>query len=174
MTDEHVFGDWLRKLGFTGPGLRELTEDADPQRRILQEGHPFNKTLKILCEDCNGTWASGMEMAAKDLLIEMFNATGQVMLDEDAQLALARWAFKTVAVLSQLGPQKTFPLAHCREFYELGRPPATSQIWIGSASINVNALGQQLAESRYDPRMATLTIGERTVEVFCYPHGSGL
>jgi hypothetical protein len=112
---------------------------------------------------------SGMETAAKDLLIKMFNATGDVELDEEAQLTLARWAFKTVAVLSQLGRNKTFPLAQCREFQDSDRPPAHSQIWIGSASINVTELGQQLAESRYDPRMANITLDDgRVVNVFCY------
>jgi hypothetical protein len=168
LTDEHVFGDWLQKLGFTGPGLRELIEDADPQRQILQEGHPFNKTLKILCDDCNGVWSSGMETAAKDLLIKMFNTTESIELDENAQLTLARWAFKTVAVLSQLGSKKTFPLTHCREFHDSDRPPAHCQIWIGSASVRTNELGQQLAESRYEPKQATITVGDRTVEVSCY------
>lgn len=165
-------GARLRRLAtearIQGPGVRELIEDADLENRILQEGNPFNKRLRIVCEDCNGGWMGALETAVKSLLIEMFNGTGQVRLDEGAQLTLARWAFKTVAVLTQLGSIKTFPLAHCRELYGSGQPPASSHIWIGSASINVNALGQQLAESRYEPKMAKVTIGERTVEVFCY------
>ena len=45
LTEEHVYGDWLQKLGFRGPGVRELIEDADLENRILQEGNPFNKRL---------------------------------------------------------------------------------------------------------------------------------
>ena len=125
LTEEHIFGDWLHGLGFTGTGHRELIEDADPQRRILQQGHPFDKKLRIVCEECNNVWMSGMETAAKGLLIKMFNATGSVELDEEAQLILARWAFKTVAVLSQLGRNKTFPLAQCREA-QRSRPTASA------------------------------------------------
>ena len=65
LTEEHVYGDWLQKLGFRGPGVRELIEDADLENRILQEGNPFNKRLRIVCEDCNGGWMSALETAAK-------------------------------------------------------------------------------------------------------------
>lgn len=183
LTEEHVFGDWLQKIGYTGPGLRELIEDADPENRVLQPGHPFNKKLRIVCEDCNGVWMSGMETAAKSLLIDMFKSSGKVRLDENDQLVLARWAFKTVAVLTQLGTTKTFPFALCREFRATDHPSAYSQIWIGSAAVNETPLGQQLAESSYVPRMADLTFSrpssesaahstrrrrEQTVRVFCY------
>jgi hypothetical protein len=168
LTEEHVFGDWLQKLGFTGPGLRELVEDADLKNRVLQEGHPFNKTLRIVCEDCNGGWMSKLETAAKSLLIQMFNTSGKVRLDEDSQITLARWAFKTACVLSQLGSRKTFPLAHCRELFDSERPSAHSQVWIGSAPVKITERGHHLAEWRYNPRIANLTYCNDTSKVFCY------
>ena len=113
--------------------VRELVEEAEPERRIIQpSGGPFTKKLRIVCEPCNGIWLSGMEEAAKPLLLEMFSVGGQVRLDAEAQLTLARWAFKTICVLSQLSMRKTFPLAHCREFRQSGFPPVDSQIWTGS------------------------------------------
>lgn len=168
LTGQHVFDDWLQGLGFGGEGLREIVEEAEPARRILQPGGPFTKKIRVVCDPCNGIWLSTMEGAAKPLLLEMFRASGQVMLDGPAQLTLARWAFKIVCVLSQLGSKKTFPLAHCREFRESDLPPTHSQIWIGSASVKVTERGQQLAESRYRPHIANLTVEGRTISAPCY------
>ena len=112
---------------------------------------------------------SGMEDAAKPLLIKMFNSNGSnVQLDNADQLTLARWAFKTVAVLSQLGTVKTFPLAHCREFHETDVPPVSTQMWIGSASVDLSEKGERLASWRYDPRNTNVTAQGRTTAVPCY------
>jgi hypothetical protein len=170
LTEEHVFGDWLHNLGFTDPaGIREMIEDADLENPVIQIGHPFHRKLRIVCEPCNGGWMKGMEDAAKPLLIKMFNSnSSNVELDDADQLTLARWAFKTAAVLSQLGTIKTFPLAHCREFYETDIPPVSTRLWIGSASVNLTEKGQRLASWRYEPRNAGVTTQGRTVSVPCY------
>ena len=86
---------------------------------IIQQGGAFSKTLKIVCADCNNVWMSAMEDDAKPVLLSMFQAaaTGkQTMLDSSAQLALARWAFKTAAVMTQLSARtaRTFPAATLR------------------------------------------------------------
>src|SRR5690348_221994 len=95
LNEEHIYGDWLRNLGFAGEGVREIVP-GDGSQPIIQRGGPFTKKLKIVCYPCNNQWMSSMETAAKPLLTAMFNAAGSsVELDEAAQLALARWAFKT-------------------------------------------------------------------------------
>jgi hypothetical protein len=168
LTEQHVFDDWLRKLGFDAVGVRELIEVADPERRILQPGGPFTKTLKIVCEPCNGKWLSGIENSAKAVLLRLFRATGSVELDTPSQLVLARWAFKEAGMLSQLGSRKTFPLEHCRDFRRTGDPSANCQIWIGSASMTKAALGDQLVESRYEPRIAEVRIGKIVQKISAY------
>lgn len=52
MTDEHVFGDWLRKSGFNGEGVREIIP-GDGTQPIVQKGGPFSKKLPIACRSCN-------------------------------------------------------------------------------------------------------------------------
>jgi hypothetical protein len=123
LTEEHVYPDWLRKLGFGGDGLREIVFNGDPTRTVRQRGGPFSKTLKILCATCNGKWMSGMEQDAKHILIDMFTARTPVALDDAKQLILSRWAFKTVAVLSRIARTRSFPTAHCRDFYANDAPP---------------------------------------------------
>lgn len=166
MTEQHVYDDWLRSLGYDGEGLREFI--TEPDQPVFQRGGPFTKTLRIVCADCNEIWLSSMEEAAKPLLLSMFSSSGRMELDSVAQLRLARWAFKIVCVLSQMGRAKTFPLAHCREFRRTSLPPATSQIWIGAASVRSEPGGEQLAESRYEPRAADLSLGESTIRVPFY------
>jgi len=157
LTDEHVYGKWLRKLGYTGEGVREIVP-GDGSERIIQRGGPFSKTLKIVCRPCNNEWMSGMETAAEPLLTAMFNACGSSLrLDETARLTLARWAFKTIANISRINYSDPFPLVHRREFRHAGQPPQHAQVRIGAASIPVQAMGENLAESRFEPRSMTVT-----------------
>ena len=39
LTDEHVYGKWLRKLGYTGEGVREIVP-GDGSKPIFQRGGP--------------------------------------------------------------------------------------------------------------------------------------
>jgi hypothetical protein len=142
-------------------GVREIVP-GDGSKPIIQRGGPFSKTLKIVCRPCNNEWMSGMETAAEPLLTAMFNARGtSVRLDEAAQLTLARWAFKTAAVISRIDYSDPFPLAHRREFHQADQPPRHVQVRIGAASVPVQAMGEQLAESRFEPRTATVTAAGR-------------
>jgi len=68
-----------------------------------------------------------------------------------------RSAFKTAAVVAQVDRSDPFPLAHRREFHQTDRPPCHAQIRIGTASIPTLEWGEQLAESRFEPRTATIT-----------------
>ena len=157
LTKEHILPDWLRKLGFMGNGAHEIFDgDADPERYVIQRG-PFTRTLKIVCGPrCNYGWMKKLEDEAKPILLELFNPRAQVPLDEPKQTILSRWAFKTVAVSSQLSPRNRslFPTAHCRELYREGRPPKQSLAWVGTASVSINPLGEQLAQYWFQPRQA--------------------
>lgn len=164
LTDEHIYGKWLRKLGYTGEGVREIVPGGG-SKPVIQRGGPFSKTLKIVCRPCNNEWMKGMEENAKPLLTAMFNARGtSVRLDEAAQLTLARWAFKTAAVNSRIDYSDPFPLAHRREFHQADHPPRKVQVRIGAASVPVHAMGKQLAESRFEPRNVTVTAAGRAAD----------
>jgi hypothetical protein len=157
LNGEHIYGDWLRGLGYTGEGVREIVP-GDGSQPIIQRGGPFSKKLKIVCYPCNSEWMSGMETAAQPLLTAMFNTRGaSVMLNEAAQLTLARWAFKTAAVAAQVDRTDTFPLAHRREFHQTDRPPQHAQIRIGTAAIPALQRGEQLADFRFHLQTATIT-----------------
>jgi hypothetical protein len=165
LTQEHVLPDWLRHLGFKGTGLRELVQDSDAP--IIQQGGAFSKTLKIVCAECNNVWMSAMEDDAKPVLLSMFQAaaTGnQTMLDSWAQLALARWAFKTAAVMTQLSAQtaRTFPPTHASSFRDRDRIPENIQIWLGAAVVTPTSQGDHVAQFRYQPYKTDVKAGEAT------------
>lgn len=166
LTEEHVFGDWLRKLGFTGEGLREWSTDGVS---TLQKGGPFSKKLKIVCTRCNTVWMKGMEDSAKPLLVEMFQSN-RVELNEAAQRDLARWAFKTIVTSSYVDRQgDRVPTVHRRAFHQTDEPPLGVVVRIGSASIRTEQHGQQLAECSFRPRLVQVKFGDgRVVDVPAY------
>lgn len=170
MTEEHVLPDWLNNLGYGGDGFREYVRER-PDTRVVQSGGPFSKKLAIVCEACNTRWMSGMETAAKPILRSLFNAGARhVPLSQAEQLVLARWGFKTAAVLSQVvRPGGDFPLDHRREFQGEDRIPNRVHVRIGTASIVRQPLGIQLGESHFHPREMTVNIGEhQSVRVGMY------
>lgn len=165
LTREHVLPDWLRSIGFKGTGVRELIQDSDMP--IIMQGGPFTKTLKIVCGDCNNVWMSAIEDAAKPVLLAGFKAsvTGeQVRLDKGAQLTLARWAFKTAAVMTRLSAPsaRTFPMTHARSFHANNRIPDNIQIWLGAAAVTPTMQGDQVAQFRYNPTRTDVKAGDST------------
>ncbi|WP_216898412.1 hypothetical protein [Nocardia alni] len=133
LTEEHIFGDWLRKLGYNGEGLREI---GDPP--IVQRGGPFTKKVKIVCASCNNGWMSRLEQDTKPLLIRLFRSHGRsIPLETDAQLTLARWAFKTAVVCaySDKSQLELIPKEHRREFYENDEPPRHVGVRMGMSTV---------------------------------------
>jgi hypothetical protein len=161
LTDEHLFGDWLRKLGHTGEGVHEFIP-GDGSEPLIQRGRGiFTKKLKIVCGTCNHEWMSRIEEAAKTLLVQMFNlpSESEIVLNTSDQLALARWAFKTMVIARYAADDSTFPAGHRnfpaalrQEFHRTNNPPQHAQIWIGAASVpDTPTYGEMLVELQYKP-----------------------
>jgi hypothetical protein len=104
-----------------------------------------------------------MEDAVKPILIEMFGASSQVVLNADEQRTLSRWAFKTVCVLAQLDSTRpTIPLTHYQEFHTTDELPRGVEVRIGTASITNQQLGTMLVESHIVPSNANVTVNGQT------------
>jgi hypothetical protein len=158
LSGEHIFGDWLRKLGYDGEGVREIIP-ADGNTPIIQRGGPFSKKLKIVCFPCNNVWMSGMEDDAKPLLMSLFKVRSgeRIGLDAREQNILARWAFKTAVVASYVDRAGTFPRAHRREFYRTDTVPRHVKIHLGSLSIPVShSHGEMLGQTSFQPAEVTI------------------
>jgi hypothetical protein len=151
LTGEHIFGDWVKKLGFGGEGVHQWSIDSGAP--VVHKAGPFAKKLKIVCQPCNGEWMSGMENAVKPLLTPMFQGL-RVKLNERAQLDLARWAFKSIVVASHVDRQhERISTAQRRAFHETDEPPRGVTVRIGTASVTPASYGPHVGEYRFLPRM---------------------
>ena len=158
LTDEHVFPEWLRQLGYTGDGWREVIDEDSQLTTRIEVGSPFNKKLKVLCASCNNEWGSQLEEAAKPILLQLFNADPHVKLNASSQQLLARWAFKTLCVINRVGSRSVIPEEHAHALRTHDTIPEGVQMWVGTASGEVNPRGEELVQARIIPRNAHITM----------------
>jgi hypothetical protein len=157
-SEEHVFPNWLNKVGYGGHGIREYGDIGAMQQ---QEGGIFTKRIRVVCKRCNSGWMSDLEEAAKPLLLQCFNAGPEkITLDEYAQRVLATWAFKTTAVLSRVTRRNIVPIGHARQLFATGLPPRQTMLWIGSASETDEPLGLLKAQFHCSERIMHASSGE--------------
>ncbi|MGW2989347.1 hypothetical protein [Streptomyces goshikiensis] len=158
---EHVFPNWLNKLGLGGEGVRQFGNEVGQIR--YEQGGPFSKKIKVVCRPCNNVWMSGMEAEARPALTRMLAWDGRnpLQFDAAAQRALARWAFKTAAVAAHLESQQTFPLPHCRAFRQSDQLPRC-EVRIGFAKAPPtqqhpydSRTYDEVGESQFQPATAT-------------------
>ena len=68
LTGEHVFGDWLARIGLD---LEPVQFDGGPLNRLgrdLGVDRPFRRTVRNVCGTCNNGWMSRPEDVAKRVL----------------------------------------------------------------------------------------------------------
>jgi hypothetical protein len=139
LTKEHVFGDWLSRLGLDP---EPAVHRAGPLNRLgkdLGTGPMFSRTVRNVCSTCNNGWMSALEhLAQLSLGPLILGDSGDISPDQQGALAL--WAQKTamVAMLVSSEAERSagYGLAKSeyRKLYELrdqARPLDASTLWIG-------------------------------------------
>jgi hypothetical protein len=104
-----------------------------------------------LCRRCNNEWLNQIETAARPHLEPMI--TGQpVVLDSDAQRAVALWAYKTALLMQLLRPAdvRVIPNERYTALYAYGRPPTDAWIWLGAVQG-----GPAMSEALTDTKMTS-------------------
>jgi hypothetical protein len=138
MTGEHVWGDWLSRIGLD---LAPVVHNTGPLNRLGRElgvRPPFRQKVRDVCGDCNHGWMSRLEAVAQRILTPfILGIAGE--LDTSDLGAVAAWAHKTAltSMLVSSGPERAaghgVPASEYRALYDLREvttPPA-SQLWIG-------------------------------------------
>jgi len=169
-SDEHIFGDWLRRHGNNGPGVR-VTSSGWARVPSARKGGPFTKTVPGFCRRCNNGWMSQLETAAQPVLVSLFDAAEahQVVLEREQQVTLAQWAFKTVVVACALDGPNHLPAEHIRQFYDDVDPPAQCWIRVGRAGMSTHPEhGAHLGGVKVEPRTAHVHHGDQTHELPAY------
>ena len=144
MSKEHLWPDWMgayfskhkRRIETS----REFKRSRSPDSRLkttqwTRDGGPHTKKLRVVCEDCNNTWMSGLETEAKKYLEPIVQGR-PLLLDTDAQRVISQWvALKvlTVETDNAVGePLKAiFDQAIRDEFMVTHAVPSGFKIWLG-------------------------------------------
>lgn len=139
LTKEHIFGDWLTRIGLD---MDPVAHSAGPLNRIgrrLGESPPFRRTVRDVCAACNNGWMSQLEVVAQRVLKPfILGEPGQI---ERADLgAVTSWIQKTAltAMLASTVEERAsgygLPQSEYYGLWELrdeARPLPASQFWIG-------------------------------------------
>ena len=97
LTKEHVFGDWLSRIGLSP---EPVTHRSGPLNRVgknLGTGPMFARTVRNVCSSCNNGWMSTLEQIAQQALTPLIlGEPGKVAPAQQGAVAL--WAQKTALV----------------------------------------------------------------------------
>lgn len=139
LTAEHVFGDWLGRIGLSAEPVRQESGPLNRSGRRMGVTPPFKWTVRAVCGPCNHGWMSKLEATAARVLAPLVRGLSGLIPEED-QSALAAWAQKTalVGMLTSPGrdrhrghglPETEYRDLHARR--DRSEPLPESQFWIG-------------------------------------------
>jgi hypothetical protein len=97
MSKEHIFPDWLapyvpRTRTTNTEHFQLLERDGTPRQELFrkQQGDPYTRKLRVVCQECNNGWMSRLQTETKPILLPLL--TGQsTTLYRKQQTILARW-----------------------------------------------------------------------------------
>lgn len=144
LSKEHIFPKWMRTLldtnGEAGHSVDRMNISPLLNTNIVtvtpasqdQQGHLFNRRLRVVCKLCNGGWMSGVEASAKNVLAKLI--TGETMrLDADAQEKLSFWTCLRVAVFERdHPPTAAMTIEEYALIYEHRRIPPNWRVFIAA------------------------------------------
>lgn len=139
LTREHVFGQWVSKIGLDLTPMRHHAGALNGLPRDMGEQPPFRQTVKRFCASCNNGWMSNLEGAAQRVLTPLILDEPGTIAHED-QAAIATWVHKTALTAMLLSSKEQrengygLSPSEYRALYErreARQPLDFSQFWIG-------------------------------------------
>jgi hypothetical protein len=139
LTGEHVFGDWLTRIGLDLEPVPHAAGRLNRIGRDLGVRPPFRQTVRDVCGTCNHGWMSRLELAAQRVLSPFILGMSGTIAPEDHGL-VAAWVHKTALVAMLVSPEEEraagygVPAAEYRELHAMrdpAQPLPASQFWIG-------------------------------------------
>lgn len=139
LTREHVFGQWVSKIGLDLSPARHHAGALNGLPRDMGEQPPYRLQVKNFCAPCNNGWMSQLEKAAQRVLTPfILGQPGTIAVEDQAVIAL--WAQKTaltaMLVSSEAQRDEGYGLAPSEytALYEKRKrmqPLGASRIWVG-------------------------------------------
>lgn len=116
LTREHVFGDWLSKIGLEDDPGETVAGSLNQIGRRMGESRPFRTKVKNVCAACNNGWMSNLEGVARRVLTPLaLGQPGRIELAD--QGAIATWVQKTALMAMYLSSAEDREAGH-------GLPPS--------------------------------------------------
>lgn len=139
LTGEHVFGDWLSRIGLDLAPVPHGAGRLNLIGRELGVRPPFQQKVNDVCAACNNGWMSQLEVVAQRVLTPfILGQPGEIAAADMA--AIAMWTQKTALTAMLVAPREEqdagygLPASEYRELWTLRdetRPLPASQFWLG-------------------------------------------
>jgi hypothetical protein len=158
MTGEHVWGDWLTRIGLT---LNPVAHSTGPLNRLGRElgvRPPFRQKVRDVCGDCNHGWMSRLEIVAQRTLTPSILGTAGEF-DTSELGTVAAWAHKTALTSMLVSSEQERASGHglpppstasCTTYATRTRPRRAS-----SGSDGTSARVSRRSTSRRSPSVST-------------------
>jgi hypothetical protein len=130
LTNEHLLPKAVADA-FQGLKNSKFYRHPNPSGEVESwEAPSFEAKVRVVCEDCNNTWMSGIEAAAAPALADLVRPGKPLHLDAYQQRDIAAWGFLKGILYQHTGNQIVVPDAHVKEFFRRHQPPMKSAIWM--------------------------------------------
>lgn len=133
LTKEHILPKWIQNyFGPEAGGLHVVNKQDGSSYQFTEKA--FNRTARIVCEECNSGWMSQLEGDIQALLGPMMIGKDiPVVLSTYQQSMIATWVAKTLTVLeySSNEPLTHIPKSLPEVIYTTGFVPQELTIYIG-------------------------------------------
>jgi hypothetical protein len=183
VSQEHIFGDWLRKRGVVNPTGGPITQlSGDSFQGVAQfrgQAKVLNATVGAACESCNTGWMSGLENRVAPILTPMIRDGAETTLGFDQRFAIARWSEKTAIILNERhkrnAPRAVVPAEDARALFQRQAPSPRVSVALAAYTgphygvfhathlVNLKPLGKGL-ESRHGYR-CMVVIGHLILQI---------
>lgn len=172
LSAEHVFGDWLNRIGLSDEPVAHSAGWLNRSSRDLGVTRPFQTRVRDVCLSCNGGWMSALEAVAARVLTPFILGEDGTIPPQD-HAVIAAWAHKTALVNMLVSsaadrangyglPPGEYAALHATQT----RPPAGTRFWIGryegeqriSAWVTPKVVRIKGAEEPIGPQAYSMTI----------------
>lgn len=163
----HPVGDGMLRIGLIH---RYSPGDDQPQRREWTPRGP-DLVSTAVCHECNTVWLASLENKIKPILGPMVLGNPTSIASADQPL-LATWCYKTILLMQLVRSRAPvlIPRERYGQFFEQGRPPSDTRIWLGTCALGGNVLHDAGTEitmttlrSSVPGYLAVLTLGRLLV-----------
>jgi hypothetical protein len=139
MSEEHIWPEWMHPSLL--PHISSTNTTAGRFRMRLsgvitesktRQGRIFTKRYKLVCQNCNSRWMSGLETDVKPILLPLLEGDRFVLLRKNRRI-LSSWLALKLMLTECIDPSDAVLTQSEREAFRLKKEiPCIIKIWIGT------------------------------------------